>query len=110
MKALAKGKNGSIAKEYEKAIEQWITQEAQNILLADSQILQYVEQRITKSEERLAKMIARMGMDVAVCMIAELRGIANEFGMTERDVYEQLRPMAAKHFSSSRKDSIQEEL
>lgn len=103
MKQLVKMKNGrSLAEEYRQAIEHWITQETQNILLADSQIINSIEYRITKAEERLARMNGRTGMDVSIVLTGILHLLAKQHGVTEKQIYEELRPIAAANFS--RKD------
>ncbi|WP_213428495.1 MULTISPECIES: hypothetical protein [Paenibacillus] len=105
MKDLAARKGtSSIAEEYRQALEHWVAQEAQNILLADSQILSRLEDRITKTEERLARMNGRTGMDVAVVLTGILNLLAKQHGVTEKQIYEELRPIAASHFSRSKHD------
>ncbi|EJW14376.1 hypothetical protein M5X02_01775 [Paenibacillus alvei] len=105
MKQLVKMKNSrSLAEEYRQAIEHWIAQETQSILLADSQILHRLEHRITNAEERLAKMNGRTGMDISIVLTGILNLLAKQYGVSERQVYEELRPVAAAHFSSSKKE------
>lgn len=101
---VAKKGTSSIADEYRQALEHWIAQESQNILLADSQILSRLEDRITKSEERLARMNGRTGMDVSIVLTGILNLLAKQHQVTEKQIYEELRPIAASHFSRSKQD------
>ncbi|MNW32243.1 hypothetical protein D3C74_91830 [compost metagenome] len=107
MKKLAKEKQTrSVAEEYRMAMESWIAQETQNLLLADSQILSVLEHRITKMEDRLAKMNGRMGMDVAVALMGMLNLLASQYGVREDQIYDELRPLAVQHFTGTKKDII----
>ncbi|WP_268626991.1 hypothetical protein [Paenibacillus alvei] len=104
MKQLAKLNNRPIIKEYEAALDNWIQQQTQDILLADSQILNRMEERITKAEERLARMNGRTGMDVSIVLTGILNLLAKQHQVTEKQIYEELRPIAASHFSRSKQD------
>ncbi|WP_240431938.1 hypothetical protein [Paenibacillus aceti] len=105
MKELAAKKGTtSIADEYRKALEHWIAQETQNILLADSQILSVLEHRMTKMEDRLAKMNGRTGMDVSMTLMAVLNLLAKHYGVREDQIYDELRPAAVQHFSGKDKN------
>lgn len=107
MKSLAKMKGTrSVTEEYRMAIEAWIANETQNILLADSQIVSRLEDRITKAEDRLAKISGRVGMDVSVTLMAILNLLAKQHGVTEEMIYNELRPVAVNHFTKTKKDSI----
>lgn len=107
MKQLAAQKNTSIADEYGAALQYWIGQEAQNIILADSKILSVLESRLTKMEDRLVKMNGRMGMDVAMSLMGTVNMLAKKYNVSEGDIMKELRPIAAQHFSKSRKDPIE---
>lgn len=105
MKNLADLNNNTIIQEYENAIESWLAQKHQEIILADSQILSALEARLTKMEDRLVKMNGRMGMDVAMNLVGMLNLLSREFKVPEEDIYNDLRALGAKHYSRSRKES-----
>ena len=89
------------------AIDAWLIQETQNIVLADSQILEAIESRLTKMEDRLVKMNGRMSMDVAMSLMGTVNMLAKKYNVSEGDIMKELRPIAAQHFSKSRKDPIE---
>lgn len=109
MKQLQKLKGTeSLTEEYRMALDAWITQESLNIMLADSQIMEMLESRLTKMEDRLVKMNARTGMDVAIALVGILNILAKKYNVSETKILEELRPVAAKHFSKSRDNSKKE--
>lgn len=99
MKLLAQQRNKPIIREYEAAVESWIAQENQNIILADSLLETFLNERITKMEDRLAALSARIGMDVSIVLIAVFHSLSKRYGIKEEDLFEEFRPVAAKYFS-----------
>ena len=108
MKNLAELSNNTIIQEYENAIEAWLAQRNQDVILADSKILSVIESRLTKMEDRLVRMNGRMSMDVAMSLMGTVNMLAKKYNVSEGDIMKELRPIAAQHFSKSRKDPIEE--
>lgn len=106
MKTLAKTKGTkSVTDEYRLAIENWLAQENQKIVLEDSKILTILQEQLMSMEDRLVKINGRMGMDVATVLVGMMHMLAQKYNVSEGDIYDDLRPLAAKHFSKSRKES-----
>lgn len=124
MKELAKLNNRPIIREYEEALEQWIAQQKQDIILADSKLDKIVLERLMLMEERLNGIIedrviplqARYGMDTAIVLMGVLRLLSNienhkgnesdPYGVNE--IYNSLRPVASKYFSRPLKEHRKE--
>jgi hypothetical protein len=105
MKILAKNRgNRPIIREYETALENHIAQQNQDILLADSKIEKLMNERLSKMEERFAGLMARIGMDTNIAIIALLHSLSKRYNIPENELYDQFRPAAAKLFSRSYKD------
>lgn len=99
MKQLAKEKGKTIISEYEDALSFWIANERQKILLADSQLEKILVEKLTKMENRLADLTARVGMDVSISLMGLLHLMNHELSIPEEVLYQELRPRAAKYFS-----------
>lgn len=101
MKLLAEQNNRPIIREYELAVETYIANQNQEILLADSKLEKLFTERMQKFEDRIAGLNARVGMDVSIVLMGLLFDLSRTHGVSENDLYDQLRPAAAKYFTRS---------
>ena len=99
MKELAKLSGRTIIDEYRLAIDDHISRTSQELLEEDTQLEIFINNRIKKTEDRLAAMLARNGMDTSIILMGLLRMLSNLTGIDKKDIYNQLRKEAAPYFS-----------
>lgn len=102
MKKLAGNDRGAIIEEYRKAIDFYIASKSQESLLKDSQLENYINQRISRAENHLSSMMARTGMDVSMVfmgMIMLVERLSNG-KYTKQELFELLRTEGARYFKT----------
>lgn len=107
MKDLAKQNGNTIIGEYERALDMYITSSYKEILLENSKLETFLNEKINKMENHLASMLARTGMDTSMNLMAMIIFLEKFFnGKYTRDqLQDQLRREGARYFSNAiRKD------
>jgi len=103
------GQRSTIQDEINYALEFYITHRNQAQLLADSKLEEIVLNRLRKFEDRIAGLLGKTGMDVSIVLIGFLKFLSDELNMKETDLYDMLRPLAAKYYTKQRKHKDEDE-
>lgn len=103
MRDLAGPDRGAIQEEYRKAIEQHIARKTQEAMVRDTNLENYINERITRAENHLASMLGRTGMDTSMVLMGLLLFLEKYFSgkITREDLQEHLRKDAARYFSTA---------
>lgn len=104
MKELAAKKGRTIQDTYREAIDQYLANETQEIILADSQIERIMNERLARFENRLAAMMGRTGMDVSIILMSLMPMLEKAYGKKRNEIYNESRRAAAEYFSKPLRD------
>ena len=103
MKDLAMKNGNTIIAEYERALDIYIRNSYKEILLENSKLETFLNEKLNKIENHLASMLARTGMDTSMNLMAMVIFLEKFFNgkYTREQLQDQLRREGARYFSSA---------
>lgn len=103
MKELAERNKNSIVGEYRKALNFYISYSYKEIVLEDSKLETYLNDKLNKMENHLASMLARTGMDTSMNLMALIMFLEKFFNgkYTREQLQDQLRRDGARYFATA---------
>lgn len=103
------GQRTTIQEEINFALAFYIANRHQETILAHSKIEEILENRLGRFENRVAALLGKVGMDTSIVLIGFLQFLSTELNVKYDDLYDQLRGLAAKYYSSQRKRKDEDE-
>ncbi|MBG9568459.1 MULTISPECIES: hypothetical protein [Brevibacillus] len=104
MKDIAAKKNRTIQDVYREAIDNYLANQNQEMMLADSLVERILNERLSKAENRLAAMVGRTGMDVSILLMALMPMLEKAYGKPQKDIFNDVRQIAAQYYSRPLRD------
>lgn len=101
MKDRARKNQRKIVEEYEHGLSLYLSNEAQEEILAESKLEEYINKKMKKTEDRLAGMIGRTGMDTSILVMAMMQLLSDELGEDRNKVYNEFLKQAKQYYSST---------
>lgn len=99
MKDIANKSSVNVTDIYREAIDYYITHKTQDLINTDSQLESYINKRIAKTEDRLASLIARVGMDSSISIMGLTLLLSKLMKVERKEIYDMLRKEGAAYFS-----------
>ena len=110
MKQLAGTNHKTIVDEYRDAIDYYISHKTKEIMLQDTGLENYFNDKLNRMENHLASMLARTGMDTSMNLMGMILFLEKFFNekYTREQLQEQLRKDGARYFATAIKKDKEE--
>lgn len=101
---LAERNQRRIQAEYNACIKFWIEKQTQEHEIDDSGLEAIIRESSRKTEQRLAGLVAKSGMDISMILMGLLQFLEKEFGVDKQNLYQSLREGATSYYNRPVRD------